>query len=178
MLTLLYRHSVCMLRLRRALTHDVTDSDDENCSALQAYLSTDGAQDCELCALLSVLQISTLLVVHYLLLVVQQVTHIFWGFPRSECACLPAEVAALPQDITARRDVLLPQLLLCLPCTRCSQELPKVPPHAHFYKSVHHLPLGEGVRERGGSPCTASVRARPWSVSWYVVSCIKQRALM
>lgn len=84
--------------------HAVSDAVDENRSALQAYLSIDGAQDHELCALLSVLQISTLLVLQYLLLVVQPVMHILWGFPRSERACLPPLDAMLPQDVTARRD--------------------------------------------------------------------------
>lgn len=61
------------------------------------------------------------------------------GFPRSECACLPALDAMLPQDVTAHRDVLVPQLPVCLPYTRCSQELPKVYVSMHIYsKSVHH----------------------------------------
>lgn len=57
--------------------HAVTDAVDEKCSALQVYVSIDGAQDHELCALSSVLQIATLLVLQYLLLVVQPVLDLF-----------------------------------------------------------------------------------------------------
>lgn len=63
-----------------AVTHALTDALGEKCSAWQAYLSVDGAQDRELCALLSVPQITTVLVLQPLFLAVQPVMHIFRDF--------------------------------------------------------------------------------------------------
>ena len=128
--------------------HTVTDAVDEKCSALQVYLfywwST---RPWVLCSVVSAPDVHVL----SLLLVVQLVMHIFWGFPRSEWARLPALDAMLPQDVTARRDALVPQLPLCLPYTWCSQGLPKVYVSMHVSsKSVHHWPLGRGGWDREG----------------------------